>query len=98
MILPNPTSEPVHVRLPTITLAQLKSQRDMLKDLLTRCNARNREQSSSSRLFGQREDFSKKSTQECFEDMLNWLWTNVVGPVYQVLKSVSEINSSFVCS
>jgi hypothetical protein len=61
----------------------------MLQELLDRCNVRNRGQSASSRLFGQREDVSKKPTQECFEDMLNWLWTHVVSPVYQVLKSVS---------
>jgi tetratricopeptide (TPR) repeat protein len=96
IILPNSSSEPVHVPLQTVTLELLKSQRDMLKDLLNRCNARNRGQSSSSRLFGRREDFSMKSTQECFEDMLNWLWTHVVDPVYQVLKSVSETNGSFI--
>jgi hypothetical protein len=96
IILLNPSSEPVHVPLPIVTLELLKSQRDMLKDLLSRCNARSRGQSSSSRLFGQREHFSKKSTQECFEDMLDWLWTNIVGPVYHVLKSVSKTNGSFI--
>jgi tetratricopeptide (TPR) repeat protein len=89
IILPNPTSAPAHVPLPTVTLELLKSQRKMLKDLLGRCNVRNRGQSSSSRLFGQREDISKKPTQECFEDMLNWLWIHVVSPVYQVLQLVS---------
>jgi hypothetical protein len=89
IILPNPTSEPIHVPLPTVTLELLKSQQKMLQELLDRCNVRNRGQSASSRLFGQREDISKKPTQECFEDMLNWLWTHVVSPVYQVLKSVS---------
>ncbi|KAJ7936105.1 CHAT domain-containing protein [Mycena leptocephala] len=87
IILPTPTSEPVHLPLPAVTLAVLQSRQAILKDLLARCNARNREQTSSSRLFGQHEDFSKKSTQECFEDMLNWLWTYIVGPVYQALKT-----------
>ncbi|KAJ7831874.1 CHAT domain-containing protein, partial [Mycena leptocephala] len=26
---------------------------------------------------------SKRSTQECSKDMLNWLWTHIVSPVYQ---------------
>jgi tetratricopeptide (TPR) repeat protein len=95
VIVPDPTSAPVHVPLQTVTL-ELVKQQDMLKDLLRRCNARNRVQSSSSRLFGQREDFSKRSTQECFEDIFNWLWTHVVSPVYQVLKSVSEPNAYFI--
>jgi hypothetical protein len=89
IILANPSSEPIHVPFPTVTLELLKSQCNMLKELLHRCNVRNRGQSSSSRLFGRREDISTKSTQECFEDMLNWLWTHVVNPVYQVLRLVS---------
>ncbi|KAJ6529339.1 CHAT domain-containing protein [Mycena capillaripes] len=79
IIILSPTSEPVHVPLPTVRLEQLKSQREMLKELLDRCNVRNRGQSLSSRLFGQREGFSSKSTQECFEEMLTWLWTDVCG-------------------
>jgi hypothetical protein len=89
IILPNPASEPVHVPLPNVTLELLQSQRKMLKELLDRCNIRNRGQSSSSRLFLYRENFSKKPTQECFEDILSWLWGQVMSPVYQVLKSVS---------
>jgi hypothetical protein len=42
IILLNPSSEPVHVPLPTVTLELLKSQRDMLKDLLGHCNVRHR--------------------------------------------------------
>ncbi|KAJ7910337.1 CHAT domain-containing protein [Mycena leptocephala] len=87
MVLLNPASDPVHVPLQNITLDLLKSQRIMLKDLLIRSNVRNRGQSSSSRIFAGHENFSKKPTQECFEDLLNWLWTDVVSPVYRVLKS-----------
>ncbi|KAJ7926275.1 CHAT domain-containing protein [Mycena leptocephala] len=87
IVLPNPTSDPVHVPLQNITLELLKSQRDRLKDLLRRSNVRNRGQSSSSRIFSGCENFSKKPTEECFEDILNWLWMDVVSPVYQVLKS-----------
>jgi hypothetical protein len=34
IILPNPTSEPIHVPLPTVTLELLKSQQKMLQDLI----------------------------------------------------------------
>ncbi|KAJ7192023.1 CHAT domain-containing protein [Mycena pura] len=87
IIILNPTSEPVHVPLLSVTLPLLKSQRDMLQKLLGHCNARTRE-ASSSRLFGRPEHFFlSKTTHECFEEMLEWLWTCVVCPVYKVLKS-----------
>ncbi|KAJ7209058.1 CHAT domain-containing protein [Mycena rebaudengoi] len=92
IILLNPTSDPVHVPLATVTLELLKSQRDMLKDLLDRCSVRDRGQSLSSRLFGRRQPFSSKPTEECFQDMLNWLWTEIVEPVYKVLKLYDIIN------
>jgi hypothetical protein len=90
IILCNPTSDPVHVPLPTVTLDLLISQRDMLADLLHYCNVRNRGQSSSSRLFAWCEQFAHKPTEESFRDLLNWLWIHVTGPVYAVLKSVSD--------
>ncbi|KAJ6548435.1 CHAT domain-containing protein [Mycena capillaripes] len=94
IILLTTASDPVHVPLPTVTLELLNSQQELLMDLLDHCNVRNRKQASSSRLFGNAEDLSK-STQKCFEDILNWIWTHVVNPVYQVLQSVSM--STAVC-
>jgi hypothetical protein len=90
IILPNPTSDPIHVPLPTVTLDLLKSQREMLISLLRYCNLRNRGQSSASRVFAGREHFRHQPTEECFKDLLSWLWIHVTGPVYTVLKSVSE--------
>ncbi|KAJ7922198.1 CHAT domain-containing protein [Mycena leptocephala] len=90
IILCNPTSNPVHVPLPTFTLDLLRSQRDMLTSLLRSCNLRNRGQSAASRVFAGCEHFTQKPTEECFKDLLNWLWIHVTGPVYAVLKSVSE--------
>ncbi|KAJ7269193.1 CHAT domain-containing protein, partial [Mycena rebaudengoi] len=87
IILCNPTSDPVHVPLQAVTLDLLISQRDMLTDLLRYCNVRNRGQSSSSRLFGRRKQFAHKPAQGYFQDLLNWLWINVSGPIYAVLKS-----------
>jgi hypothetical protein len=89
IILRNPNSDPVHVPLRTATPDLLKSQRKILTDLLRYCNVRNQGQSASSRLFAWREQFVYKPAQEYFEDLLNWLWLNVVTPVYNALKVVS---------
>ncbi|KAJ7476610.1 CHAT domain-containing protein [Mycena latifolia] len=86
MIILYSTSEPIHVPLPQVTLELLKSQKNMLKALLDRCSARFRGESVATRLFGQQENFTSKTTQECFEDVLSWLWTHIVYPVYQALE------------
>ncbi|KAJ7128785.1 CHAT domain-containing protein [Mycena crocata] len=87
IIVVNPVSQPIHVALPYATLLLLKSQRNTLKDLLNCCAVRTRGERSATRLFGQREYFSSKTTEERFEEMLAWLWTAVVEPVYQALNS-----------
>ncbi|KAJ6543042.1 CHAT domain-containing protein [Mycena capillaripes] len=66
---------------------QLESQQKLLKGLLSHCNVRLRGGTESSRLHGQKEGSSSKSTAESFSDLLIWLWTSVVEPVYQVLES-----------
>jgi hypothetical protein len=86
IIIPNPTSDPVNVPLPSVTLQLLKSQGQTLKELLGRCNVRHRGQSLASGNFGQHEDLTQKS----FKEILDWLWLHVVNPIYQVLKSVSK--------
>ncbi|KAJ6569795.1 CHAT domain-containing protein [Mycena vulgaris] len=86
IIILNPTSQPVHVPLPDITYEMLQSKRAILKDLLGRCNVRNRGESTSSRLFGRKAWFTSKSVEESFADLLTWLWTYIVAPVYQVLE------------
>ncbi|KAJ7940149.1 CHAT domain-containing protein, partial [Mycena leptocephala] len=86
---------PVHVPLPTVTLEHLKIQQILLRNLLGRCNVRVRDQSVSTRLFAHRESFTLKGTQECFKEMLAWLWRHIAFPVYNVLKSVSDYTVSF---
>ncbi|KAJ7442391.1 CHAT domain-containing protein, partial [Mycena galericulata] len=54
IILLKPTSQPVHVPLPIVTVALLKSQHGMLKELLGCCGVRYQGQSWFSRLFGRR--------------------------------------------
>ncbi|KAF8205953.1 CHAT domain-containing protein [Mycena galopus ATCC 62051] len=87
IIILNPTSKAVHVLFPTVTLELLKSQREVLKDLLGHCNVRNRGQTSSSRLFGRQEQFLHKPIPVRFQGMLNWLWIHVIEPIYMALKS-----------
>ncbi|KAJ7176185.1 CHAT domain-containing protein, partial [Mycena crocata] len=87
VIMLNPASCPVHVPLLDITLDMLQSQRTALSDLLGHCNIRSRGESESSRLFGKRERFTSKPPEEGFGDLLAWLSTHVVAPIYQVLNS-----------
>ncbi|KAF8197828.1 CHAT domain-containing protein [Mycena galopus ATCC 62051] len=87
IIILNPTSNPVHVPLPDVTLDILKSQRDTLRGLIDCCGARTREDSASTRLFGRKEQFNYKSAKDGFADLLTLLWEIIVGPVYQVLAS-----------
>jgi hypothetical protein len=89
IIIPNPTSDPVHVPLPNVTLDELKLQQAALKELLGHCNVRTK-LSTSTRLFGRREQFESKTHEECFANLLAWLSMNVVAPVYQALKLVSN--------
>jgi hypothetical protein len=89
IILLNPTSDPVHVPLPNVTIDQLKSQQKALRELLGRCNVRTRGESESTRLFGHRELFGLKPSEESFAELLTWLYVHVVAPVYQVLELVS---------
>ncbi|KAJ7153995.1 CHAT domain-containing protein [Mycena crocata] len=77
-------SDPIHVPLPTVTLQLLKSQQTSLKELLGHCNVRLRD-AAPSRLFGQREHFKSKTSNELFEELLSWLWKHVVRPVYHAL-------------
>jgi hypothetical protein len=91
MIIFCSASEPIHVPLPQVTLELLKSQKNMLKELLGRCGARVRRESVATRLFGRQENFTSKTTKECFEDVLSWLWTHIVCPVYQALEQVRSV-------
>lgn len=85
IIIVNPISEPVHIALPNVTLDLLYSHRTILKKV---CGRKIRGESVSTRLFGYQE--GSLSSQESFEDMLLWLWSSVVSPIYQALASVSE--------
>ncbi|KAJ7203263.1 hypothetical protein GGX14DRAFT_544315 [Mycena pura] len=87
IVILNPISDPVHVAFTHVTLDVLENQQAVLKDLLRRCNARAGGESTSTRLLANREGFSRRPVEECFTDLLSWLWNNIVNPVYQTLAS-----------
>ncbi|KAJ7153046.1 CHAT domain-containing protein [Mycena crocata] len=87
IIVLNPTSGPVHVPFPNVTTESLQAQKKLLEQLLGYCNVRERGESPSTRLFGKCERFSSRDPQDCFEDILLFLWTHIVSPVYEALKS-----------
>ncbi|KAJ7668916.1 CHAT domain-containing protein [Mycena rosella] len=87
ILMVNPHSDPVHILLPDVTLELLETHQVVLRELLGRCDVRIRGESVSTRLFGQQELFTSKTTKECFSDMLTWLWVHVVSPIYNVLSS-----------
>ncbi|KAJ7458956.1 CHAT domain-containing protein [Mycena latifolia] len=82
IILLDPGNNPVHVSLPGVTSTELEQQRFMLADIV---GGRNIRQPDSARLEGNREGM--KSTEEWFGNMLNWLWSRVVGCIYTALNS-----------
>ncbi|KAJ7198992.1 CHAT domain-containing protein [Mycena pura] len=86
IIIPNPKSDPVHVLLPHVTPDMLKSQHTRLSELLRHYNVRKRGETVSTRLFGQKEQFELKKPEESFSDLLAWLHTYIVSPVYQTLE------------
>ncbi|KAJ7105499.1 CHAT domain-containing protein, partial [Mycena crocata] len=85
IILLRSGTDPLHIPLPDVTRENLKHQRGTLQDILRCCSVRTRSVESS-RLFGKKETFTSKSTQERFEGILNWLWMCVVGPIFKVLE------------
>ncbi|KAF7334957.1 CHAT domain-containing protein [Mycena venus] len=89
IIIVESTSDPVHVPLPDVTVEQLEHHRGVLQDILQRGNSRIR-QSEASRLFGAREWTISKPIDDCFRDMMSFLWNSVLQPIYKTLDSVRD--------
>ncbi|KAJ7683898.1 CHAT domain-containing protein [Mycena rosella] len=85
IVILNPTSDPVHIPLLDVAVEKLFYYQTLLQDILQRSNSRTR-QSDSSRLFGSWECTISKPIDECFEEMLTWLWKVVVQPIYNALE------------
>ncbi|KAJ7213617.1 CHAT domain-containing protein [Mycena pura] len=79
------TDTPFGISLPGVTLEGLKHQRAILKDVLRQCHVRMK-RSDSSRLHGTQESLVSKPAQDAFEDMLTWVWDNIVGHIYTALE------------
>ncbi|KAJ7728601.1 hypothetical protein DFH07DRAFT_998864 [Mycena maculata] len=80
IILLNPTSHPLHIRL-DVSVASLKAQKSLLKDLIQGRNVRSRE-IEISRLKGRREGLELG-----IQGLLDWIWTGVIKPIYMSLEA-----------
>ncbi|KAJ7721441.1 CHAT domain-containing protein [Mycena maculata] len=80
IIIPNPTSKHGAVAFPN-------ANPDLLQSKTTRAD------SQSTRLNDRREGFSERRVAEDFDDLLTWLWKNIVDLVYQILAKVSVVSA-----
>ncbi|KAJ7221807.1 CHAT domain-containing protein [Mycena rebaudengoi] len=86
IILLNPTSDPLHLALPLVSVDHLKAQKSLLRDLITGRNVRSRELPQA-RLYGYQEGIEVG-----MEGFLSWIWSYIVQPIYVVLNA-NGINS-----
>ncbi|KAJ6607580.1 CHAT domain-containing protein, partial [Mycena sp. CBHHK59/15] len=84
IILLSPTSDPLCIPLPYVSVGSLKQQRSVLKDVIQGRNITSREPQIA-RLQGQRE-----GGEPSLKALLSWIWTSVVEPIYMALKAVSS--------
>ncbi|KAJ7288965.1 CHAT domain-containing protein [Mycena rebaudengoi] len=84
IILLNPTSDPLHLALPSVSVNHLKAQKSLLRDLVKGRNVRSRELPQA-RLFGYQEGIEVG-----MDGYLDWVWTCIVQPIYLALNAVSS--------
>ncbi|KAJ7264592.1 CHAT domain-containing protein, partial [Mycena rebaudengoi] len=84
IILLNPTSDPLHLALPLVSVDHLKAQKSLLRDLIKGRHVRSRELPQA-RLFGYQEGIEVG-----MDGYLNWVWTCIVQPIYVALTAVSS--------
>ncbi|KAJ7694572.1 CHAT domain-containing protein, partial [Mycena rosella] len=85
IILVHPASEPIYINL-EITLVALQQAKKTLKKLLASCNSRNIELNTS-RLSGDQYRGVGPDPQQGLSDVLRWLQSCIISPIYQVLKA-----------
>jgi hypothetical protein len=83
IILLNPTSDPLHLPLPSVSVDHLKAQKSLLRVLIKGRNVRSRE-SPQARLYGYREGIEVG-----LDGFLSWVWTYIVQPIYVALNAIS---------
>ncbi|KAJ7263864.1 CHAT domain-containing protein, partial [Mycena rebaudengoi] len=81
IILLNPTSNPLHIALPKVSVDRLKAQKSLLRDLIKGRNVRSREVPQA-RLYGYQEGIEVG-----LDGFLSWVWTCIVQPIYIVLNA-----------
>ncbi|KAJ7223721.1 CHAT domain-containing protein, partial [Mycena rebaudengoi] len=84
IILLNPTSDPLHLALPLVSVDLLKAQKSLLKDLIKGRNVRSRE------LLQARLDGYQEGIEVGLDGFLIWVWTCIVQPIYVALNAVSS--------
>ncbi|KAJ6506059.1 CHAT domain-containing protein [Mycena vulgaris] len=83
IILLRPDSEPIHMPLPGVSITVLQDHRFRIKEMLQGRDVSRHEKIT--RLKGKRE--GAQSSEKTFQDMLDWVWTNIVSLVYTKLES-----------
>ncbi|KAJ7264606.1 CHAT domain-containing protein [Mycena rebaudengoi] len=81
IILLNPTSDPLHLALPSVSVDHLKVQKSLLRDLIKGRNVRSRELPQA-RLYGYQEGIEVG-----MDGFLSWVWTCIVQPIYVALNA-----------
>ncbi|KAJ7264613.1 CHAT domain-containing protein [Mycena rebaudengoi] len=81
IILLNPTSDPLHLALPLVSVDHLKAQKCLLRALIKGRNVRSRELPQA-RLYGYQEGIEVG-----MDGHLSWVWTYIVQPIYVALNA-----------
>ncbi|KAJ7277738.1 CHAT domain-containing protein, partial [Mycena rebaudengoi] len=92
IILLNPTSDPLHIALPSVSVDHLKAQKSLLRDLIKGRNVRSRELLQA-RLFGYQEGIEVG-----MDGYLSWVWTCIVQPIYVALNAVCSTHLNGITS
>ncbi|KAJ7272326.1 CHAT domain-containing protein [Mycena rebaudengoi] len=81
IILLNPTSDPLHIALPSVSVDRLKAQKSLLRDLIKGRNVRSRGLPQA-RLYG-----CQEGIEVGLDGFLSWIWTCIVQPIYVALSA-----------
>jgi hypothetical protein len=83
VVLLRPTSDPLHIPLSDVSIDKLRKTKLNLRDMIKGRNFRLTEDQIP-RLVGRREGNLN------FKELLNWIWTCIVNPIYLALEAVSS--------
>ncbi|KAJ7277759.1 CHAT domain-containing protein [Mycena rebaudengoi] len=81
IILLNPTSDPLHLALPSVSVNHLKAQKSLLRHLIRGRNVRSRE------LPQARLHMYQEGIEVGMDGYLSWVWTCIVQPIYVALNA-----------